>query len=351
MIALFNLEHLLKVVDPDPVRLDPQACLLARHRNSHCRLCIEACPRAALRLEEGQVKVDSATCDRCGLCAGVCPTAAVTVHGIDEAAALAAGSVHCEKATGGGLRLPCLGYLSTDHLLAMAFRHPEVHLACGDCDTCPRRSGGERARRAVALAGAALAALGMTHTVRLAVQSGDGAAGQNLSRRDLLGLWRTESAQVARQFLPEPELNHARLPARLPQRRLRWIRRVQVDRASGGPMPEGPWSARRVTDACTGCGICASFCPTGALAAGGADGTWALTHQPAACVACGTCAELCPVRAMGEEPLTAQALAGGDRRELVSLATRTCRTCRRMFKGRPEDEQCPNCRNIFGGLA
>ncbi|MBP2018087.1 ferredoxin [Symbiobacterium terraclitae] len=345
MIVLFNLENLLKVVDPDPVRLDPQACLVARHRNSHCRRCIEACPRSALRLEEGSVRVDAAACDRCGLCSGACPTAAVAVRGIDEAAVLAAGSVHCEKATGGGLRLPCLGYLSADHLLAMASRHPEVLLACGDCDACPRQSGGERAREAVALARAALSALGLHRTIRLTQQSGGGASGQSLSRRDLLGLWRTESAQVARQFLPEPELNHARLPARLPERRRRWIRQVGADRVPGGTMPGGPWAARRVTDACTGCGICARFCPTGALADGGADGTWELTHQPAACVACGTCAELCPVRAVGEEPLSVQALAGGDRKALITLAARACRTCRRTFKGRPEDDQCPNCRN------
>lgn len=348
---LINLEHLLKVVDPDPIRVDAQACLAARHRHSGCRRCAEVCPASALRLEDGRIQVDTGACDRCGICAGVCPTAAITVRGIDEEAALSAGSAYCERTTGTGLRLPCLGYLSVDHLMAMALRHPRVELTGGDCASCPRRAGGEQAREAALKVTEALAALGSDHVVRLSAAA-DGEAGrQNLSRRELFGLWRTESAQVALQFLPEPELNHARLPARLPRRRARWLRRVDPETAGAGAMPEGPWKARSVTEACTGCGICAAFCPTGSLEAENVDGTWTLTHQPAACVSCGTCVELCPVGAMGEEPLTAAALAGGERHTLICLVERRCRSCRRTFKGRPEDERCPNCRNILGPLA
>lgn len=350
MSSLINLEHLLKLVDPDPIQVGAQACLAARHRHSRCRRCVEACPVSALRLEEGRVRADTAACDRCGICAGVCPTAAIAVRGIDEEAALSAAAAHCEKAVGAGLRLPCLGYLSVDHLMAMALRHPRVELASGDCESCARRAGGELARTAVAQVREALAALGSDHEVFLSAAGGAGPAGPGLSRRELLGLWRTESAQVARQFLPEPELNHARLPARLPRRRTRWLRRVNPDAARDGAMPGGPWKARRVGEACTGCSICARFCPTGSLAAEASDGAWTLTHQPAACVDCGTCVELCPVRVIGEAPLSARTLAGAERQALIRLVDRRCRSCRRTFRGSPEEEQCPNCRNILGSL-
>jgi len=346
----FDLDNLLKLVDPEPVRIDPQACLVARHRRSHCRRCTSACPHAALRVDDGKVVVDTASCHKCGLCAGACPTAAMTVHGIDDGAVLAAAAVHCSRAKGGGIQVPCLGYLSVDHLLTMGLRHPSVALTCGQCDTCPWQAGGERAREAVRTASALLAALGSSHTVQMAAATGAEGAGPGLSRRELFGLWRTESTQVARQFLPEQKLNYAQLPTRLPARRGRWLRQISQEDLPDAAMPQGPWKARRAGDACTGCGICASFCPTGALAAQAADGHWTLTHQPAACVDCGTCVDLCPVRTMDEEPLTVPAMVGAERREVISLVTRRCRSCRREFKGRPEDEQCPNCRSVFASF-
>ncbi len=346
---MIDLERLLKLMDPDPIRVDAQACLAARHRHSSCRRCAEACPTSALRVEGGRVWADPAVCDRCGICAGVCPTAAVSVRGIDDEAVLSAAAVRCEKAAGDGLRLPCLGYLSVDHLLAMALRHGRVELAAGDCESCFRKVGGELAREAVALARAALAALGSDHAIRLTTEGGAEAATPSLTRRELLSLWRTESAQAARQLLPEPELNHARLPARLPRRRARWLRRLDPDATRAGEMPAGPWKARRATDACTGCGICAAFCPTGSLSAEQAEAGWTLTHQPAACVACGTCVDLCPARAMGEAPLAVEDLARGERRALIQLVECRCRHCRRTFRGRPGETQCPGCRNILGG--
>jgi len=273
------------------------------------------------------------------------------VHGIDDGALLAAPSAHCSQATASGLALPCLGYLTVDHLLTMAVNHEVVELTCGDCAGCPRQAGGERAQQAVALAHAVLAAMGSSHIIRLSAASGEPAETPSLSRRDLFSLWRTESTQVARQFLPEKELNHAKLPARLPVRRTRWLLQLSPDEIpENAAIPPGPWKAREVGDACTGCGICASFCPTGALAAESEGTEWRLTHQPAACVDCGTCVALCPVRAVGEGALTLSDMVSSVRREIVRRTIRRCRTCRRDFKGRPGEEQCPSCRSVFGGL-
>lgn len=346
---MFNLEHLLKVLDPEPLLLDQAACLVTRHRRSACRACIERCPEAALSLEDGQVAVDPARCSRCGLCAGVCPTAAITVRGIDEGAVIGSPTASCSKADGAGNRLPCLGALHPDLLLAMGLRFEAVELHHGDCEACRWRAGGQAAARAVETAQAALHALGSSHTIQLIGRDEVALATRPLSRRDLFGLWRTESVQVARQFAPAQEVNHAKLPARLPTRRSRWLRQADPAAASADAvMPAGPWKARVVSEACNGCGICVVLCPTGAFAKQeGEEEAWLLTHQPAACVGCNTCAELCPTQAISEEPLTASALLTGQVREVARRTAQRCRSCQRAFKGRPGESQCPQCRSML----
>ncbi|MFZ5823634.1 MAG: 4Fe-4S binding protein [Bacillota bacterium] len=348
---MFNLEHLLKVLDPEPVLIDHQVCLAARHRRATCRACIEVCPEGALRLEEGKVVVDSAKCSRCGLCAGACPTASITIRGIDDAAVAGAAQLHCSRAQGLGVQVPCLGYLTVDHLLAIGLRHDLVELTRGDCASCQWQSGGAMTERTVETARQTLGAIGSEHTLRLVGRVAGEAGDRAISRRDLFNLWRVESVQVARQFAPEKEVNHAKLPAKLPARRRRWLRQANPDRAQpGATMPTGPWKGRVVSEACNGCSICVSFCPTGAFAQRETEGDWLLTHQPAACVACNTCVALCPTRAVSEEPLPAVRMLQGEVRTVVRLSTLRCRTCRKEFKGRPDESQCPQCRSVLGML-
>lgn len=348
---MFNLEHLLKVIDPEPVLIDHQACLAARHRRAACRACIDHCPDQALKLADGKVTVDSAKCSRCSLCAAHCPTAAVTVRGVNDETAAESDNVHCSKADGLGVQLPCLGYLTADHLLAMALRHEAVELTRGECATCQWSSGGAMTEQAVETVQQALTAIRSDHTIRLATRQAGQAGGRTISRRDLFSLWQVESVQVAQQFAPVREINHAKLPAKLPARRRRWMRQANPERVPPeATMPPGPWKARIVSEACNGCSICVSFCPTGAFARREEESDWVLTHQPAACVGCNTCVTLCPTRAVSEEPLPAAQMVAGTVREAARLKTLRCRACRKEFKGRPDDTQCPQCRSVYSML-
>jgi len=42
-----------------------------------CGLCVEACPRGAIRVIEGKAQIGPALCAGCGLCAQVCPQGAI----------------------------------------------------------------------------------------------------------------------------------------------------------------------------------------------------------------------------------------------------------------------------------
>jgi ferredoxin len=56
---------------------------------------------------------------------------------------------------------------------------------------------------------------------------------------------------------------------------------------------------------CTGCGICAQECPTGALriSANAETGSFSLLFRHGACVACGECVKICPENCLSVERL------------------------------------------------
>ena len=57
------------------------------------------------------------------------------------------------------------------------------------------------------------------------------------------------------------------------------------------------------TSRCTGCGLCALECPTGALVFSLSEetDTFQLVFKPGNCIACGQCAEICPERCLRVE--------------------------------------------------
>ena len=56
------------------LNVNPQKCV-------GCGLCVEVCPHAVLRLENGRARIaDLGACMECGACARNCPTAAIDVR-------------------------------------------------------------------------------------------------------------------------------------------------------------------------------------------------------------------------------------------------------------------------------
>lgn len=316
---MWNLGKLLKVVDPEPVLINHQACLRARHQKSQCRACSEICPHQAVGYAKGRLTVESELCTKCGLCVGACPTAALQVRGLDEAALEGATRVRCARATGEGVEIPCLGYLTADQIVDLGSRCPGLELAAGDCAACPLARGAEQGRQALESAGKLLRALGVSQLPTWISAAGSGAQDQrHLTRRELLGFWRTAAVQTGKSLLPERNVNPVKLPAQVPARRLRWMKRFPAN----GEESAVHWPTRSVAEGCIGCNICVAFCPTGALASQEEDGTWALSFQAAACVDCKTCLHLCPRKVIGPgaDP-TVDELLSGTRRGLAMVAS------------------------------
>ena len=71
--------------------------------------------------------------------------------------------------------------------------------------------------------------------------------------------------------------------------------------------PSSPFGIVEVrSDVCTGCGICAKTCPTGALLHDVGDEDMTLTFDAAMCVACGQCLLKCPEADQGAISLSSR---------------------------------------------
>jgi Fe-S-cluster-containing hydrogenase component 2 len=56
-----------------PAKVDKEACV-------GCGTCVDACPEAAIEMDDEFAKIDEARCNECGTCVDSCPTQAIKVE-------------------------------------------------------------------------------------------------------------------------------------------------------------------------------------------------------------------------------------------------------------------------------
>ncbi|HEX4978589.1 MAG TPA: 4Fe-4S binding protein [Acidimicrobiales bacterium] len=329
-----SVDRIGRVVDhwtADRPRFDPSRCTTSRHDASGCRLCADACPTAALRIDPGTrlVEIDTTACTGCDLCAAECPTGALS----SRRPAPSSSVVACPRAAvvEGASIVSCAGGISSTVLAGLASEEPVVVLV-GDCPACPMAPAGARAADQVDAANRILAALRLPHRVSLraalpppeatpAVEERQRDDSPAVSRRAFfrsMGLGARTSVAVA--FAPEPTRDVLAWvdPARQPRPAAAVGLAELVARAPGVSDVDTtglPAGSPVVDERCNGCGACAAFCPTAAFCVVESDGGSAtLQLDVGACVGCGLCESICPTRALSVEPRLSPADVRAGRR-------------------------------------
>lgn len=305
------------------VQLRTGSCLGA----SRCGHCVEACPEGALRMGDGVAgvppSVDVSRCDACSACLDVCPTGALSLDGHDpgtiarrlqallrggDGSATPALVIACQTAVEplhhlgerGGLpgwlvlEVACLGGAgSTWALAALGAGARTVQLM--PCQRCMDRGS---VTKALDFTRSLLAALGDGDASRRvgvlplgrgplkrAIHAADGLGalldGHSADRMPALSSTET-SARVAAWAIDEL---HRALPVTAQDGQ----QTLPVIVGDGAPL-----GAPRVATGCTGCGVCARNCPSGALSLTSGQGVTELVLDPGACTGCGACVETCP---------------------------------------------------------
>ena len=346
-------------VDSGAIRVHRERCAKVRNRNVDCLKCAAACTSGCISLEDGELVIDASKCVGCGTCATVCPTCALESLNPSDAELKAAclravrGDevvIACSQmeAALGDLLVPgaaafvvCAGRVDESLLAGLAAEGVGcVTVLCGDCDHCAQRHGRDTAERVAETARQVLGAWGNdlevvvtdVPPVSVLASGADEAAGEVAraayfaQERSCLPIREAEGVRVgssAGQDAPKHPahslhvMKDGTLPHFIPDRRERLLDALaQLGEPEGGKLETRLWGAVVIDGTkCVSCRMCATFCPTGAIAKfDDADGTLGVTHTPGDCVKCGSCRGVCPADAITLlDAVPASWLTGGNR--------------------------------------
>lgn len=334
-----------QIFNSRPVELHQEFCLNGRFRQLQCSRCVAACPLGAISVEGAHPSLDASHCARCGICLHSCPTGAFSQHlppentlvfsaaQLGTAPITVACSLHphpgrtptaCDTVLVHGR---CLAALAPDHLLALTKGGERtVWLDDSPCTACPLGQSAAMLAHNVDGANALLSSHGAAARIYLAERAGAerstrprraaviDARQPHLSRRGFFGMVRHLAGEYASGAEVAPSSS-------LPPARSRLLAQLQTLPPADASVDTESLPFANVAinpDACTACGLCSRFCPTGALSFSNGDGVFQIDFAPAACVDCGICSLACPTQALhytGAVPLTA--LADGSPHLLV----------------------------------
>ncbi len=272
-----------------------------------------------------------------------------------------------------GMRVPCLGGLSTGRILeivAVAGSRPVELLDRGWCAGCaaggadghPARTALQHASDLLEAAGAAPERLPRLRSMHLPSDLMPAAipaavAEAKISRRGFFSALTAKATVAIDQIRPLPgsEVRRRRGFEREPLRSRERVRMLgalqQIAHGAWLSPPSGLFHRVETNDSCANHQVCASVCPTGALAVYEQVQRSELMFDTSLCIGCGECQSVCPTAALQLLPngyVAAGATLPDRPTLLVAFAERGCVECGRDFAGRGEESLCPQCRKRQG---
>ncbi|MEE8194273.1 MAG: 4Fe-4S binding protein [Dehalococcoidales bacterium] len=358
---------------PPPANLEvsPAYCLRLRHKGSSCRLCLKGCPTDAISLGES-LAVDNSLCDGCGICASVCPTGVFELKDLPYEslpARVRKGSVvefACSRVrpSRDTVTVPCLGYLDEAVLIATIGHGAQaVSLNFAACRRCENKSGLRVAVKSLKKANRMLALLGIPKMI--SATSG-GLAGSHSaegsepsSRREFLSYLKEGARGMVASAVdgtPSDRKTSARtkvtLEPKLPKKRSLLLEHIKAlnPPPSNWVKADGlPFVRVEISDRCDGCGICTTFCPTGALKSCDQGDRQVIDFKLGYCLACNLCSDICPQGAIAySSHINPHHLATAARTILIEHRKSTCSQCGQSYIALSGSSLCLNCRKEKG---
>lgn len=362
-----------------PLSLLDDACLAMRApRYATCRACESICPVKAIDIGETAITL-AESCVQCGRCAAACPMGALVQPGFampqaprENARPL---SVDCWKVPAklspdGAERVPCLGGLSPariTELVASAGASAVELLDRGWCGGC-------------SAAGTAVHPAQVSLTQVRALLEGGGLSADRLprlrldplpphlrpsqipapvtetklGRRGFFSVLSAKTAVVVDKVMPMAQAPARRrrgfekTPVQSMERQRLLLGTALIAKSTGGAPPRGLFYRVEVAASCSNHQLCASLCPTGALAIFEQGRGTELMFDTRLCIGCSECQTICPSGALtlllNGDIDQDEVLPDGPIR-LTSFDEKSCAECAKVYtETAGKGDLCPQCK-------
>ena len=342
MPSMDDIVSVAEALGKQPIAIMQDRCVVVRNRNAGCRRCVSVCAAEAITVSGNRIDVDTTLCTSCGACTAVCPTEAIVPLAPTDKDLFEKTAQSC-SATGMTVfacarkaskrvadpskyaEVPCLSRLDESVMLsAVASGAEGVILVDGNCATCKYRDNSARIDDVARSTDELLRSVGSAVKVERSTEFpedflvSDAKGLFGTSRRGFFSEAVTaakDTASTSAKTTIATELGITP-DAQSIGERLRitpdgTLPRIEMPRheaainaldAIGSPqVPEidsrlfGSISIDAIR--CNSCGMCATFCPTGALRRDSADSPASplkyLEFSACDCVQCGLCVDVC----------------------------------------------------------
>lgn len=332
--------------------VDPDLC----RGDAECGLCLKACPLEAIKAGADEITVDTTLCSGCGACVDSCPHRAIVYPGftLEELDREMAGrflsegtspkpeiialicqnclSVSDRDSTAkpgypssiASLKIPCLT-MASPWLMLRAFDRGAQGLALvSSRESCPAGPDASKWRENVSFVRGLLECWGIEPERIGVFEITTDDASEELGRfaEKIGGLHPTPLNGAEPTSLPGDSLI---LPALIKGMM------NKLDGSLQGVVTDGlvPFGRLELDGSrCTGCGLCAVDCPTGALTAASLeDDGYQLLFRHDTCIACRRCVEICPEQCLRLERILELARMNSPAAVLFEDGVARCREC------------------------
>lgn len=354
------------------MRTEKLLCSSFRASNSNCTRCEDLCPVDAIHLADNGPEIDD-RCIDCGVCFSACPNGAFQITGKDDDAVIAeikkklpkkepeVVSISCERGdSSSDLILPCLGRLTERLLLELIHLHAQpVEILRPDCSQCPSAKASVNLDTVIGRADYLLAMTGMEkHKLRkkdIALGPPMEVPEKPFSRRYFLGAIGAKAVETAVKAIPEVghhgsekeiafrEALSSRPESLKRSSLLRCLKRFATVNSVVAPSKDFFCAEISINHKCTGCGVCAALCPTGAIIKQETEEHFALSFRAGLCTNCRVCLQTCAAGAVRiKQDVRLDLLLDASDTRLFQAAKIACLLCGQRFIG-TGTEICPLC--------
>ncbi len=354
MPSVLDMIEIMERLESKALHVDPAHCVKIRNRNASCSRCADACPSGAIALHDNALDIDGEKCMACGACASACPTNAISFmkptdeeldRALDDSAQALEGDAvvvcarvasHRAADVSATVTVPCVSRLDTQTLVGACSRNDaSLVVVDGGCKTCKYRHASHQFDISQKEANELLAAWGSsfrvdrTQYVPPRAAARDAAQGVGgVSRRGFFTEMKASAKDLAVEAVNVTVENELGIRRKGPES-LRDILKVDDDDnmpriaparhdvlmeylfEMGEPKKSSfvttrLWGKVEIDESlCTRCGMCSTFCPTGALSKVFGEGNGkkrrpieGIEFRLADCVQCRLCEDSCMQKAL-----------------------------------------------------